>query len=221
MIAIIDLGMGNLSSVRSGFARAGAETVVVSRGEDFQRMIAENPEWTGLVLPGVGAFGDAMFQLRASGLLTQVRTVVREGRPLLGICLGMQLLFSMSEEHGSHIGLGVFPGKVVRFANHLKVPHMGWNTLTRVANHPLLAGVQNGDYVYFVHSYHAVLNDMNHLLAGADYGGTLVPAVVAKGNVFGTQFHPEKSGDVGEQILRNFVQICQSWSLAKGESAHV
>jgi glutamine amidotransferase len=213
--------MGNLSSVRSGFARAGAETVMVSRGEDFQRRIAENPEWTGLVLPGVGAFGDAMFQLRASGLLAHVRSAIREGRPLLGICLGMQLLFAISEEHGTHIGLGVFPGKVVRFGNHLKVPHMGWNTLTRVANHPLLAGVQNGDFVYFVHSYHAVLNDMTHLLAGADYGGTLVPAVVAKGNVFGTQFHPEKSGEVGERILRNFVRICQSWAPAKGESAHV
>lgn len=220
MIAVLDLGIGNLSSVRSGFARAGEDTVVVARGTDFEALKAERDDLTGVILPGVGAFGDAMFQLRVSGLLNAVRNVVREGRPLLGICLGMQLLFSVSEEHGSHVGLGVFPGRVVRFGDKVKVPHMGWNELTQVADHPLLNGVHKGNYVYFVHSYYAVLQEPRHLLAGADYGGTLVPAVVGKGNVYGAQFHPEKSGEVGEQILRNFVQTCRDWRVEQGGLAH-
>lgn len=221
MIAVLDLGIGNLSSVRSGFLRAGEETTVIARGEAWEELLEARDDVTGVVLPGVGAFGDAMFQLRASGLLNVVRGAVREGRPLLGICLGMQLLFSLSEEHGSHVGLGVFPGKVVRFPNDVKVPHMGWNDLTVVKDHPLLAGVRKGDHVYFVHSFHAVVQDERHLLAAAQYGRTLVPAVVAKGSVYGTQFHPEKSGPVGEKILRNFVAICRAWTAPKGEKAHV
>ncbi|MCL6516963.1 imidazole glycerol phosphate synthase subunit HisH [Alicyclobacillus sp.] len=221
MIAVLDLGIGNLSSVQSGFLRAGEASAVIHRKEAWDELVAAHDDVTGVVLPGVGAFGDAMFQLRASGLLNVVRTAVREGRPLLGICLGMQLLFSLSEEHGSHVGLGVFPGKVVRFPNDVKVPHMGWNDLTVVKPHPLLEGVRKGDFVYFVHSYHAVVQDEANLLAAAQYGRTLVPAVVGKGNVYGTQFHPEKSGPVGERILRNFVGICQGWKAPKGEKAGV
>lgn len=211
MIALLDLGVGNLLSVQSGFRRVGGDTVVVSREQDWAQLLAERSDITGVVLPGVGAFGDAMFQLRANGLLNVVRQVVRSGRPILGICLGMQLLFSMSEEHGSHVGFGFLPGRIVRFTGGVKVPHMGWNSLSSVGEHPLLAGVHVGDYVYFVHSYYAVLQDQSSLLAAADYAGVTVPAVVVKQNVYGTQFHPEKSGAVGEQILRNFVGICERW----------
>ncbi|GMA49662.1 imidazole glycerol phosphate synthase subunit HisH [Alicyclobacillus contaminans] len=217
MIAVLDLGIGNLSSVRSGFARVGEDTVVVDKGEVYTALAAERKDLTGILLPGVGAFGDAMFQLRVSGLLGVVRQAIREGRPLLGICLGMQLLFSISEEHGSNVGLGVFPGRVVRFPNSVKVPHMGWNDLTVVKDHPLLRGVRRGDYVYFVHSYYAVPQEPEHLLAAAQYGNTQVPAVMAKGSTFGVQFHPEKSGSVGGLILANFVEICRAWYAAHGE----
>lgn len=208
MIALLDLGIGNLSSVQSGFARVGGETTIVQSGEAWDELVRSGTPVDGMVMPGVGAFGDAMFQLRSSGLLRVVRDVAREGKPLLGICLGMQLLLSVSEEYGSHVGLGIIPGKVTRFPNSMKVPHMGWNDLVQVANHPLLTGVGRGDYVYFVHSYRAELQDEGHLLAAANYEGIVVPAVIGKGNVMGTQFHPEKSGHVGETILRNFVQIC-------------
>ncbi|QSO54464.1 imidazole glycerol phosphate synthase subunit HisH [Alicyclobacillus curvatus] len=208
MIVLLDLGIGNLSSVQSGFARAGGETVIVSSGASFDELVATGRSISGLVLPGVGAFGDAMFQLRASGLLRVVRQMARDGIPVLGICLGMQLLLSISEEHGSHVGLGIIPGRVTRFPNTVKVPHMGWNNLVQVVQHPLLVGVKPGDYVYFVHSYRAELQDDKSLLAAADYNGITVPAVIGKDNIFGTQFHPEKSGRVGEVILRNFVQIC-------------
>jgi len=209
MIAIADLGIGNLSSVQSGFRRAESETVVFSRGDAWETLRAQ-ADITGLVLPGVGAFGDTMFQLRQSGLLPVVRGAVREGLSVLGICVGMQMLFAMSEEHGTHVGLGFLPGRVVRFSSEMKVPHMGWNSLSTVLQHPLTAGITRGEYVYFVHSYFAEVTaaDDGCVVAAATYGETLVPAIVAKGNVFGTQFHPEKSGDVGERVLRNFVGIC-------------
>ncbi len=217
MIALLDLGIGNLSSVQSGFHRAGGETHVVARKEEWEELVSSGQTVHGVVMPGVGAFGDAMFQLRASGLLHVVKQVARDGLPLFGICLGMQLLFSVSEEHGSHVGLGLLPGRVVRFSGDMKVPHMGWNTLETVKGHPLLQGVEKGDYVYFVHSYYALLQDEDHLLASAQYGGIAVPAVVARDHIYGTQFHPEKSGEVGEKILRNFVQLCGATEpLAKG-----
>ncbi|GGJ01560.1 imidazole glycerol phosphate synthase subunit HisH [Alicyclobacillus cellulosilyticus] len=221
MIVILDPGVGNLSSVQSGFARAGSDTVVVARGDEWSDLLAaRGRDICGVVLPGVGAFGDAMFQLRASGLLQVVRQVARDGMPLFGICLGMQLLFGMSEEHGTHMGLGLIPGKVVRFRVDAKVPHMGWNDLVYVADHPLLTGVRKGDFVYFVHSYHAVLQERDHLLAAADYAGVEVPAVVARGHVYGTQFHPEKSGPVGERILANFVRICEAWRAQREAAQH-
>jgi glutamine amidotransferase len=219
MIALLDMGIGNLSSVKSGFARAGAEAIIVSHGDEWDALIAKHPELTGVVLPGVGAFGDAMFQLRASGLLNVVRKAIRDGRPLLGICLGMQLLFSVSEEHGTHIGIGVFKGSIQRFSNDVKVPHMGWNSLQFVADHPLLTGVSPGDYVYFVHSYYAQLQAQTQLLAAAQYGNFTVPAVVGKDRVYGTQFHPEKSGAVGEHILYNYANICRDWQEQRGGQA--
>ncbi len=215
MIAILDLGIGNLSSVRCGFARAGSDSIVVSQSAQWDKLVAGRADISGVVLPGVGAFGDAMFQLRATGLLNIVRKIAKEGRPLFGICLGMQLLFSFSEEHGSHLGLGIFPGKIIRFEVEAKVPHMGWNDLTYVQAHPLLHGIAPGDYVYFVHSYYAVLATESSLLAASEYGGAIVPAVVGSDMVFGAQFHPEKSGAVGEKILRNFVSICENWQLGR------
>lgn len=214
MIAVLDLGIGNLSSVQSGFQRADAKTHIVANGAEWDALV-QGTQVDGVVLPGVGAFGDAMFQLKVTGLLDVVRKAVREERPLLGICLGMQLLFSVSEEHGSHVGLGVLPGRIVRFTGDAKVPHMGWNAFSEVKEHPLLTDVRAGDYVYFVHSYYARVQEPQHLLAAVDYAGVTVPAVVGKGRLFGTQFHPEKSSDVGDVILRNFVRICQSTAAVK------
>lgn len=210
MIVVLDPGMGNLSSVQSGFARVGAQTVVVQNVAAWAALVSSGQSISGVVLPGVGAFGDAMFQLRASGLLPIVRHIAKAGEtPLLGICLGMQLLFAMSEEHGTHMGLGLLPGRVVRFTGDAKIPHMGWNDLTVVKPHPLLEGVTVGDYVYFVHSFYAQVQESEHLLAAADYAGVSVPAVVGRDRIVGTQFHPEKSGEVGERILANFVSICR------------
>ncbi len=217
MIVILDLGIGNLSSVQSGLQRAGSDSALISQSTEWDELTAKRNDIKGVILPGVGAFGDAMFQLRAAGLLSVVRKVAKEGRPLFGICLGMQLLFSLSEENGSHMGLGFLPGKIVRLQVDAKVPHMGWNDLTYVQPHPLLHGIAPGDYVYFVHSYYAVLQEEKHLLAASKYAGTTVPAVIGRDMIFGVQFHPEKSGQVGEKILRNFVSICNDWQ--KGQEA--
>ncbi|WP_067931762.1 imidazole glycerol phosphate synthase subunit HisH [Alicyclobacillus kakegawensis] len=208
MIAVFDLGIGNLSSVQSGFARTGARTLLVANADEWRAAVADQSV-SGVVMPGVGAFSDAMFQLRARGLLPVVREVVRAEIPLLGICLGMQMLLSLSEEHGRHVGLGLIAGAVVRFGPGLKVPHMGWNDLVRVADHPLVAGVEVGNHVYFVHSYYARLAHPEDAVAVSRYGEVEVPAVIARGHVYGTQFHPEKSGPVGERILANFVHLCQ------------
>ncbi|WAH35909.1 imidazole glycerol phosphate synthase subunit HisH [Alicyclobacillus dauci] len=213
MIAILDSGVSNLSSVRNGFLRAETETVVVRGADDWERITREAPDSiSGVILPGVGAYGDAMFHLRAVGLNSVIRQIAREGRPLLGICLGMQLLFTSSFEHGRNMGIGLLPGDVVRFGGGVKVPHMGWNSLDKVdSSHPLLAGVSVGDYVYFVHSYHVDPGTHDYVLASSTYGGVEVPAVVGRRNVMGAQFHPEKSGEVGEQILRNFVRLSAKW----------
>ncbi|MBE3552239.1 MAG: imidazole glycerol phosphate synthase subunit HisH [Kyrpidia tusciae] len=201
MIAIIDYGMGNLHSVAKGFAKVGVEARVTSDPREVT-------EADGVVLPGVGAFGDAMFNLRHIGMLDAIRRVVKEGRPLLGICLGMQLLFSESEEHGRHVGLHLIPGKVRRFQGDFKIPHMGWNDLTiRRPDHPLVDGVKNGDFVYFVHSYYAQPQDPGVVVADTDYH-LRVPAIVAKDHVMGMQFHPEKSSDIGLRMLRNFADLC-------------
>lgn len=209
MIALLDLGVGNLSSAQSGFRRVGADTALVADRGAWDALRGAH-DVRGVVLPGVGAFGNAMFQLRRSGLLEVVRNVVKQQIPLFGICLGMQLLFSVSEEHGSHIGLGLLPGRVRKFTGQVKIPHMGWNSLSYVADHPLLADVQPDETVYFVHSYYAVLQDERHLLAATQYAGISVPAVVGRDGIYGAQFHPEKSGAVGERILRNFARLCES-----------
>ncbi|AZS13171.1 imidazole glycerol phosphate synthase subunit HisH [Paenibacillus lutimineralis] len=203
-LAIVDYGMGNLHSVAKAIERLGYEAVVSG---DAAVLLAAD----GILLPGVGAFGDAMEQLTASGLDGTLRQAVDSGKPLLGICLGMQLLFSASGEHGLHDGLGLLPGRAVRFSpeSGLKVPHMGWNRLQfKQPEHPLLAGLDEG-HVYFVHSYHVLPEREQDLLAVTDYGQP-VTAIVGRGNVFGMQFHPEKSGELGMALLRNFLALVAS-----------
>ncbi|MED0738756.1 imidazole glycerol phosphate synthase subunit HisH [Aneurinibacillus thermoaerophilus] len=203
MIAIIDYGMGNLHSVSKAVERLGYRYEFVSDVEALSH--AE-----GAILPGVGAFGDAMKNLRERGLVEPIRDLAANGKPLLGICLGMQLLFDMSTEHGEHEGLGILPGRVERFQGDYKIPHMGWNRLTFLQANPIFAGVPEG-YVYFVHSYFLQPTKENRsvLLATADYYQE-VPAVVGKGNVYGMQFHPEKSGAVGMKLLENFTKMCKT-----------
>lgn len=201
MIGIIDYGMGNLYSVSKALERLGYAYEFVSRPERL-------PEYSGLILPGVGAFGDAMANIRQLGLESAIQEYAASGRPILGICLGMQLLFCKSEEHGEHIGLCLLKGEVVRFRGDYKVPHMGWNQLQLRLAHPLLEGVENGDYVYFVHSYHVRVEDPSVLLATADYHQE-VTAIVGRDNVYGMQFHPEKSGKAGMRLLRNFAVQCE------------
>lgn len=200
MIAIIDYGMGNLHSVSKAVERLGYEAVIAS--DEAQILAAD-----GAILPGVGAFGDAMEHLRASGLDGAVGRFAETGKPLLGICLGMQLLFSRSEEHGSHEGLNLLPGQVVRFRGGYKVPHMGWNRLRFEQPSPLFSGIEEG-HVYFVHSYHVQPERASDLLATTDYYQQ-VTAIVGRDNVYGMQFHPEKSGSIGMQLLGNFLALCK------------
>lgn len=201
MIVIIDYGVGNLRSVQNGFAEAGFPTIV--SGDPRQLEVAD-----GLVLPGVGAFGQAMESLRQSGLDQVILSRVAAGVPLLGICLGLQMLFEKSQEMGEHTGLGLIGGDVVLFRGTLKVPQVGWNQLAIRRKHPLLDGIRDGDYVYFVHSFYARPTDPAVVLATADYGVDF-PAVVQKGNVFGIQFHPEKSSRLGIHILKNFGRLVE------------
>jgi glutamine amidotransferase len=202
MIGIIDYGMGNLYSLSKALERLGYSYEFVSRAERLS-------DFAGLILPGVGAFGDAMNNIRELGLEEAIRSYAASGRPILGICLGMQLLFTTSEEHGKHEGLNLLAGEAVRFRGAYKVPHMGWNQLTlKQANNPLLEGIADGDYVYFVHSYHVRVADASVLLATTDYHQE-VTAIVGRGNVFGMQFHPEKSGETGMRLLRNFAAQCE------------
>ncbi len=199
MIGIIDYGVGNLFSLKSSFAAIGQACVVTGDPEKIRSA-------DKLVLPGVGAFEDAANKLRDSGLFDLVIGEAKRGKPLLGICLGMQLLFEKSFEYGEHAGLGLIPGSVVPIADFitpgLKIPHIGWNAIEYRNPSPVYAGVPEGSHVYFVHSYHAAGCDA-FVTAVTEYGGALT-ASVGRGNVIGCQFHPEKSGPVGLRILRNF-----------------
>jgi glutamine amidotransferase len=201
VIAIIDYGMGNLHSVSKAVERIGCEVIVTS---DPEQILAAD----GAILPGVGAFGDAMANLRETGLVDTVQTYAARGKPLLGICLGMQLLFTESEEHGLHQGLNLLPGRVVRFQGSYKVPHMGWNELSFLQASPLFDGLEQG-HVYFVHSYYALPERSEDLLAVTDYHQP-VTAIVGRGSLFGMQFHPEKSGDLGMALLKRFVELAES-----------
>ncbi|KQO18743.1 imidazole glycerol phosphate synthase subunit HisH [Paenibacillus sp. Leaf72] len=202
MIAIIDYGMGNLHSVSKAVERLGYAAVVTA---DPQEILAAD----GAVLPGVGAFGDAMSNLRETKLDEVVKQFAASGKPLLGICLGMQLLFSASEEYGDNEGLGLLPGKVIRFQGDYKIPHMGWNKLSfEQEQSPLFAGLEEG-HVYFVHSFHAKPEQGSDLLATTDYYQQ-VTAIVGREQVYGMQFHPEKSGELGMQLLGNFLALTGS-----------
>lgn len=201
MIALIDYGVGNLFSLRSSLKAIGAEAVVTSSPEEIRRA-------DKVILPGVGAFADAAEKLRAGGLDEVLRGEAERGKDILGICLGMQLLFERSYEYGEHAGLGLIPGSVVpmegKIPPSLKIPHIGWNALHLRRAHRLLKHVKEGDCVYFVHSFYA--SDCEEsVLATAEYGRELT-AAVARDNVMGCQFHPEKSGDVGLSILRAFCE---------------
>ena len=196
MIAIVDYGIGNLGSVTKGFRRAGAEVELTGDPALLRRADA-------LVLPGDGAFGATMAEIDGRGLVPLLREAVAAGTPLLGICIGMQVLFEESEEHGRHQGLGLLPGRVRRFDDSLTVPHMGWNTLRARRAHPLLDGVADGSHVYFVHSYYCDAAE-DVVIATSDYGQDFA-AIVGRGPVLGLQFHPEKSQAVGQRLVANFV----------------
>ncbi|WHH58908.1 imidazole glycerol phosphate synthase subunit HisH [Petroclostridium sp. X23] len=201
MIAIIDYGVGNLKSVEKAFLFLGYEAVV-SDDKDF----IKNAD--AVVLPGVGAFADAMDNLNGSRMDGLVREITGSGKPFLGICLGMQLLFDYSEEGGRPKGLGIIPGGVRLLPDYtgLKVPHMGWNKLDIVRDNELLKGLPEESYVYFVHSYYCKADNTNDVIAQTNYGISFDVAVNYK-NIYATQFHPEKSGDVGMKILDNFAKM--------------
>lgn len=202
MIAIIDYGVGNLASVNKAFSFIGFESVITS---DHNEILSADK----VVLPGVGAFADAMNSLEKSGMIPVIKEAVERGTPLLGICLGMQMLFDHSTEGGERVeGLGLLKGSVTQFPLDmgLKVPHMGWNSLHIKQNNGIFEGIKENSYVYFVHSYYLTAKEPSHVAATCKYG-IEYDAAVSKGNITGTQFHPEKSGDVGLHILRNFAGL--------------
>jgi glutamine amidotransferase len=202
-IAIVDYNMGNLASVQNAFAKLGEETVVESDPLKFK-------EYDKLILPGVGAFGDAMEHLRERNMVDALKEFASSTKPMLGICLGMQLLFESSEEFGEHEGLGLIKGHVVRFDNAkfsepLKVPHMGWNRMF-TKEHPLFKSLDENHYLYFVHTYHVVCDDKNDIIGTTGYGYEFTSAV-AHNNIMGIQPHPEKSHTNGLKILQNFIDM--------------
>ena len=203
MIAIVDYNMGNLASVKNAFAKLGKDTVVESDPTKFK-------EYDKLILPGVGAFGDAMEHLRERDMIEPLKEFAKSGKYMLGICLGMQLLFDSSQEFGMHDGLGLIKGSVKhfdssRFSENLKIPHMGWNRMF-TKEHPLFEGLDEEHYLYFVHTYHVNCDDEKDIV-GETYYGYKFTSAVACGNIFGIQPHPEKSHDNGLKILENFIKL--------------
>jgi glutamine amidotransferase len=201
MIAIVDYGIGNLGSVTKGFRHVGAEVQLTGDTETLRRASA-------LVLPGDGAFGATMAEIERRELVPILREAVEAGVPLLGICIGMQVLFEESEEHGLFPGLGLLPGRVRRFETALPVPHMGWNELHAHQSHPLLRGIPAGAHVYFVHSYYCDAAP-EVTIASSDYERDFA-AIVGRERVLGVQFHPEKSQEVGLRMVANFVRFVES-----------
>ena len=201
MIAIVDYGMGNLRSVQKGFEKVGHPATITSDPSTIEQA-------DKVVLPGVGAFGDAMDELRRRGLVDPLRRFIGSDKPFLGICLGLQLLFEVGHEGGRHEGLGVLGGEVVRFdvGPELKVPHMGWNQLSFRRRAPLLAGLEEGTHVYFVHSYYVAPTDERIIAAEANYPKPFT-AMIWRDNIFATQFHPEKSQADGLRMLKNFAEL--------------
>jgi imidazole glycerol-phosphate synthase subunit HisH len=195
-VGVIDYGMGNLRSVEKGLEKVGVDVAICDRADELDG-------FDGLVLPGVGAFGDAMVNLRDRGMIEPLHDFVKSGRHLLGICLGMQLLLSSSDEHGRFDGLGIIPGEVPRLPGSVKVPHMGWNVLRIKRDVPLFAGIEDGSRFYFVHSFYCAPADDTCTIGTTQYGLDFTSAV-GRDNVWGLQFHPEKSSSLGLRMLHNF-----------------
>ncbi|GAC1301262.1 MAG: imidazole glycerol phosphate synthase subunit HisH [Vulcanimicrobiaceae bacterium] len=199
MIAVIDFGGGNLGSLISALGRRGAEFVVTADPQTVAGAAAS-------ILPGDGAFGTTIAALRERGLDTAIQSNIAAGKPFLGICVGMQVLYERSEEHGEHAGLGILPGTIARFAHAPRVPHMGWNELEPVADHPFVRGLPAAPYAYFLHSFRAGVDA--HTLAAATHGERF-SAICARDNVMATQFHPEKSQTTGAILLDNFIALAR------------
>lgn len=199
MIAVIDYGMGNLRSVQKAFEYLGYKAVITQQPSEIQKA-------DKVVLPGVGAFKDAMQTIKQKGIDKVLYDVVEQKKPLLGICLGMQMFFEKSYEYGEHKGLAILQGEIVKLPEGVKIPHMGWNSLNIKKKNPLFEGLSQEPYVYFVHSYYLEAMEQSDVAATTEYI-TKVHASVEHGNLFGCQFHPEKSGETGLQILRNFCEV--------------
>jgi imidazole glycerol-phosphate synthase subunit HisH len=198
-VVVVDYGAGNLFSVSRAVVNAGTRPLVTS-----------NPSYLddaeAVIVPGVGAAADTMSNLRQTGFIEPIRSYIASGRPFLGVCMGQQALFQVSQEGGEHECLGILPGRVVRFSNGLKVPHMGWNQVRIVRPHPIFEGVPDGSYFYFVHSYYPQPADPDVVIGETEYGVDFA-SVIAHDNIVATQFHPEKSGDAGLRMYSNFLKI--------------
>lgn len=199
MIVIIDYGVGNIRSLYNAFVRLGFNVKVSNKVKDIN-------ESNAVILPGVGAYKGAMNNLYSLNLINCIKENINNGKPILGICLGMQLLYEKSYEDGETLGLGVLKGEIVKFNKDIKVPHMGWNNLVKGNMNSIAEGISNNDYVYFVHSYYLKPENSNEVVLWTSYGVD-VPAVVRKDNVIGMQFHPEKSGGTGVKLLSNFGEL--------------
>ncbi len=203
MIAIVDYGAGNLHSVKSAFDYLGSNTIITSTPSEIESA-------SGVILPGVGSFGDAMKSMQESGLVDVIKNSATSGKPFLGICLGLQLLFENSEESPDVSGLGILPGKIVKIPsdNGLKVPHIGWNSLDVVNQDGIFKGLEKEPYVYFVHSYYLKADNAEDVAANTHYG-VEINCAVQRDNLCAVQFHPEKSGETGLKILSNFIDMCR------------
>ena len=199
-LVIVDYGAGNLHSVARAVTNAGTRPLITS-----------NPSYLSdaeaLIVPGVGAAADTMANLRRSGFIEPIRDYIASGRPFLGVCMGLQALFDVSEEGGEHECLGILPGRVVRFPDGVKVPHIGWNNVRIAQPHPLFDEIPDNAYFYFLNSYYARPDDPSIIVGETEYGGVTFPSVVARDNVVATQFHPEKSGEAGLRMYQNFLLI--------------
>ncbi|RDU62859.1 imidazole glycerol phosphate synthase subunit HisH [Helicobacter sp. MIT 14-3879] len=198
-VAILNYNIGNLSSIKNALLSLDISADIIYNAEDVNK-------FDRLILPGVGAFGSAIEHLNKSGMSEAIIEATKNGKYILGICLGMQLLFDKSFEFGIHKGLGLISGEVIRFDNNLKIPHIGWNAIEIIQSSPILEGLNSGDFLYFVHSFYVKPNIRDNILAVCDYGDEF-SAMVCKDNIFGIQPHPEKSSKLGLMILKNFVEL--------------